>query len=265
MLKNSASRESARLSCTLTRALHANVLQHALVSSVLDPGHMITTTSPRQPASRKREPLLNTVDRVSELCFGLFMALTFVGAIKVVTGGESAAHKMFFSALGCNIAWGLADAVMFLVRTLADRGQRLTLARTVKRERDPALALRALRDALPKPLEPLLEDAELELIRARLAAASTLPPRAHLTGADLLGALGIFMIVVISTFPVALPFLIVKDPATALVISRSLTLAMLFGAGFALGHYSGAGAMKAGFAMTVLGAVLTLAIIALGG
>ena len=226
---------------------------------------MITTTPPRQHEPGKREPVLDTVDRVSELCFGLFMALTFVGAVKAVTAGENAAQKMFFSALGCNIAWGLADAVMFLVRTLADRGQRLTIALTVKRERDPALAIRALRDALPKPLEPLLEDAELELIRARLAAASALPPRAHLVGADLLGALGIFLIVVISTFPVALPFLVVKDLTTALIISRSLTLAMLFGAGYALGHYSGAGAMKAGFAMTVLGAVLTLAIIALGG
>lgn len=226
---------------------------------------MIPPTPPRQHEPRKREPVLDTVDRVSELCFGLFMALTFVGAVKAVTAGENAAQKMFFSALGCNIAWGLADAVMFLVRTLADRGQHLTIALSVKRERNPALAIRALRDALPKPLEPLLEDAELELIRARLAAAPTLPPRAHLVGADLLGALGIFLIVVISTFPVALPFLIVKDLTTALVISRSLTLAMLFGAGYALGHYSGAGGMRAGFAMTVLGAVLTLAIIALGG
>jgi hypothetical protein len=40
---------------------------------------------------------------------------------------------------------------------------------------------------------------------------------------------------------------------------------MLFTAGFALGRYTGAGAMKAGFAMIALGVVLTIAIIALGG
>ncbi|MBB3259043.1 VIT1/CCC1 family predicted Fe2+/Mn2+ transporter [Paraburkholderia bannensis] len=71
--------------------------------------------------------------------------------------------------------------------------------------------------------------------------------------------------VVASTFPVALPFILVKDLIAALVISRVLTLAMLFAAGFALGRYTGAGAMKAGFAMTLLGAVLTMTIIALGG
>jgi hypothetical protein len=226
---------------------------------------MNTLSPARQDEPEKSRSILNTVDRVSELCFGLFMALTFVGAVKAVSAGDEVGRKMFISALGCNLAWGLADAVMYLVRTLADRGQRLTLALSVKREQDVAAAVKTLRDALPKTLEPLVDDAELELIRARLVAMSTLPPRAHLSFEDFLGALGIFLLVVVSTFPVALPFLVVKDLTTALVISRVLTLAMLFGAGFALGRYTGAGAMRAGFAMTLLGVFLTMAIIALGG
>ncbi|WP_233837744.1 VIT1/CCC1 transporter family protein [Paraburkholderia sp. ZP32-5] len=226
---------------------------------------MDTATSAQQDQIEKREPILSMVDRVSELCFGLFMALTFVGAVKAVTAGEDAGRKMFLAALGCNLAWGLADAVMFLVRTLAVRAQRLTLALSVKRERNHAAAVQTLRDALPKSLEPLVEDTELERIRARLAAVSTLPSRARFVFDDFLGALGIFMLVVISTFPVALPFLVVADRTVALVISRVLTLVMLFGAGFALGRYTGFSAMKAGFAMTTVGIVLTVAIIALGG
>jgi VIT1/CCC1 family predicted Fe2+/Mn2+ transporter len=226
---------------------------------------MNTVTRARQDEPERREPILNTVDRVSELCFGLFMALTFVGAVKAVSTGEDLGRKMFLSALGCNLAWGLADAVMYLVRTLADRGQRLTLALTVKREHDHAAAVQTLRNALPRALESLVHDAELELIRARLAAVSTLPPRAHLAFHDVLGAIGIFLLVVASTFPVALPFLVIKDHGVALVVSRVLTLLMLFGAGYALGRYTGAGAMRAGFAMTALGIVLTAAIIALGG
>ena len=213
----------------------------------------------------RRERVLNTVDRVCEICFGLFMALTFVGAVKAVTAGEDEGYKMFFAALGCNLAWGLADAVMYLVRTLADRGQRLQLAQTIKGEQDPVAAVRALRDALPEKLEPLVEDADLERIRMRLAAAPTLPPRANFVSGDFVGALGIFLLVVLGTFPVALPFLIVRDVTTALIASRVLTLAMLFIAGFALGRYTGAGAMKAGVAMIALGIVLTMAIIKLGG
>jgi len=226
---------------------------------------MSTATQTRQDEPEKREPILNTVERVTELCFGLFMALTFVGAVRAVTAGEDAGHKMFYAALGCNLAWGLADAVMYLVRTLADRGKRLKLALTVRREPDQAAAVRALRDALPEALGPLVEDADLERIRARLAAASTLPSRANFVRGDFVGALGIFLLVVLGTFPVALPFLVVADIKTALITSRVLTLVMLFTAGYVLGRYSGAGEWKAGFAMIALGVLLTMAIIALGG
>jgi VIT1/CCC1 family predicted Fe2+/Mn2+ transporter len=226
---------------------------------------MSTITPAERTEPEQRKPILNTVDRVCELCFGLFMALTFVGAVKAVTAGEDAGDKMFYAALGCNLAWGLADAVMYLVRTLVDRGQRLKLALTVQREKDQAVAVRALRHALPDTLESLVEDAELERIRARLAAVPTLPPRANFVRDDFVGALGIFLLVVLGTFPVALPFLVIEDHRTALIFSRVLTLVMLFIAGLALGRYSGAGAMKAGIAMTALGVLLIMAIIAVGG
>ncbi|MGE8166343.1 hypothetical protein ACQKRQ_40135 [Paraburkholderia sp. NPDC080076] len=212
-----------------------------------------------------REPVLDTVDRVSELCFGLFMALTFVGAVSAVTAGEDAGRKMFYTALGCNLAWGLADAVMFLIRTVTNRARRLTLASTVKSEPDAAAGVRALRDALPRWIKPLIADTELELIRARLAAVTALPHRPRLVRNDFIGAVGIFLIVVFSTFPVALPFILFRDVPTALIVSRALTLAMLFASGVALGRHAGYGGWKTGCAMVALGIALTMAIIALGG
>lgn len=212
-----------------------------------------------------REPILDTVDRVSELCFGLFMALTFVGAVSAATAGEDAGRKMLYTALGCNLAWGLADGVMFLVRTLTNRGRRLTLALTIKNEPEAAAGVSALRDALPKLMKSLVADTELELIRARLAAMTTLPNRPRLVLDDYIGAVGIFLIVVLSTLPVALPFVLLKDTSTALIASRVLTLAMLFCAGIALGRHAGFGGWIAGLAMVALGVALTMAIIALGG
>jgi hypothetical protein len=218
-----------------------------------------------QEDAETREPILDTVDRVSELCFGLFMALTFVGAVSVATAGQDAGRKMLYTALGCNLAWGLADAVMFLVRTLANRGRRLSLALTLKNEPDAVAAVRALRNALSKPVKSLVADTELELIRARIAATATLPRRPRLSLKDYIGAAGVFAIVVLSTFPVALPFVLFKDTSTALIVSRVLTLAMLFCAGTALGRYAGFGGWRAGFSMMALGVVLTMAIVALGG
>ncbi|SAK64787.1 hypothetical protein AWB75_02976 [Caballeronia catudaia] len=214
---------------------------------------------------RPRKRVLDTVDRVSEMCFGLFMALTFVGTVSAATSGEDAGRKMLYTALGCNLAWGLADAVMYLVRTIADRSRRHALALAIHRERDAAAGVRALRERVSAALDPFISDADLEAIRKRVAADESLPERARFMRDDFLAALGIFIIIVLSTFPVAAPFVIFRHVPTALLISRILTLAMLFVCGFALGRYAGWSGGKAGLSMMALGVLLTMAIIALGG
>jgi hypothetical protein len=214
--------------------------------------------------SAPREPVLDTVERVSEMCFGLFMALTFVGAVSAL-GGTDSPRTMFYTAFGCNLAWGLVDAVMYLVRTLVDRGKNLTIALAVRDHPEPAAAIRAMREVLPRAMGAIVDDRELEVIRARFAARVALPERPRLTRADFAGAFGIFLIVVMTTFPVALPFVMFDDAKLALAVSRGMTLVMLFGGGLALGRYAGFGGWKAGFAMTALGVALTVAIIALGG
>jgi hypothetical protein len=218
----------------------------------------------RRDEHRGRVPVLDPVERVSEMCFGLFMALTFVGAVSAL-GGTDSPHAMLAAALGCNLAWGLVDAVMYLVRTLTERGKRLTMALIARDHPDPATAIAAMREAMPESMRPIIEDRELELVRARFVAAVSLPDRPAFNRSDFVGALGIFLIVVASTFPVALPFVVLADAKVALLVSRLLTFAMLFGGGIALGRYSGWGGWKAGFAMAALGIALTVAIIALGG
>ena len=214
----------------------------------------------------KRERVLDTVERVSEMCFGLFMALTFVGAVSVATAGQDdPARTMLVTALGCNLAWGLVDAVMYLVRTITTRGRKITTMLAVRKAPDAASGVKVLREAMPPLARTLMSDAELEAIRMRLIAMTTLPDKPHLHGQDWLGALGIFVIVVATTFPVALPFVIIKDLPLAMLISRVLTIAMLFGGGFALGRFAGYGGWKEGLSMTALGLALTVAIIALGG
>jgi hypothetical protein len=226
----------------------------------------MTTNPADAPETERREPVLDTVERVSEMCFGLFMALTFVGAVSVATAGqEDPARTMLVTALGCNLAWGLVDAVMYLVRTITTRGRKITTVLAVRAAADAASGVKVLRDALPPLARTLLGDAELEAVRARIVARTDLPERPRLNAADWAGAVGIFIIVVATTFPVALPFVIVKDLPLAMLISRILTIAMLFGGGFALGRFAGYGGWKEGLSMTALGLALTVAIIALGG
>ncbi len=215
--------------------------------------------------SNAREPVLSPVDRVSEMLFGLFMALTFIGAVSVAEQGREQIRTLFLTAIGCNLAWGLVDAVMYLVRTLAERGRLLTTVRSVQAARDAQSGRKVIEQSLSQAAARLLSATEVEAVRGRIVAMTSLPEQPVLKTQDLLAALAIFLIVVASTFPVVLPFALISDVGTAKNASRAISLAMLFFGGLALGRYAGYGSWKVGLTMTGLGAGLVIAINALGG
>jgi hypothetical protein len=212
-----------------------------------------------------RAPVLNPVDRVSEMLFGLFMALTFVGAVSVADQGDAQIRTMFIAALGCNLAWGLVDAVMYLVRTVTDRGRLLTLIRSVRHSPDAETGRRLIEGSLSQLAAGLMSTAEIEAMRGRIVALASLPPRPKLKRDDLIAALAIFLIVVASTFPVVMPFMLFEDVGVAKNVSRAVALLMLFAGGLALGRYAGYGSWRVGLLMAGLGTALVVAINALGG
>jgi VIT1/CCC1 family predicted Fe2+/Mn2+ transporter len=207
--------------------------------------------------------LLDPVERVSEVMFGLLMAVSIVGALSIAAAGREEVRAALIAALGCNLAWGLVDAVMYLVRTLTERTRNATLARKVTGA-PPDRGHRAIVATLPDHVAAIVGDAELEGMRQRLLALHA--PRGGLRGEDYLAAVGIFLLVVLATFPIVIPFLVVDDAARAMLASRLITVAMLFVGGFALGRYAGhARPALTGFFMAFLGAALIMAIKALGG
>jgi hypothetical protein len=77
-------------------------------------------------AQRKRfKRVLDPISRTSEVLFGLIMVLTLTNALSAASTGREDIHTLLIGAIGCNIAWGLVDAVMFLVSTLTERGHGL--------------------------------------------------------------------------------------------------------------------------------------------
>lgn len=222
-------------------------------------------SEPSIPEREPRESILSPVDRVSEMLFGLFMALTFVGAVSAATAGREEIRTLFITALGCNLAWGLVDAVMYLVRTITERGRKLTLARDVRSAPDAEAGQRLVARALSHVTPGLVTEADVEAIRGRIVAMPSVPERPTLGRADALAAVAIFVRVVAATFPVVVPFILFGDVGTAKIVSRVTALAMLFLGGLALGRYAGYGSWRTGFVMTGLGVALIVAIIALGG
>ena len=215
--------------------------------------------------SSAREPVLNPVDRVSEVLFGLYMALTFVGAVSVAESGRAEVRELLAAALGCNLAWGLVDAVMYLVRTIATRGRSLTLIRSLRAAEDARTARALIASSPSGAIAGLVTDTEIEAIRQRIAALPPPPERPTLKSDDLLAALAVFLLVVAATFPVAAPFLFIDDIGWAKGVSRAIALTMLFIGGVALGRYAGYHSWKAGLMMAGLGAAVVAAVMALGG
>src|SRR5436190_14832201 len=83
------------------------------------------------------ERLLDPMDRVSEVLFGLIMVLTFTGSLSVAEAGRDEVRTMLIGALGCNLAWGIIDAVLYLIGRMAERGRGLRTLHAVRTTADP--------------------------------------------------------------------------------------------------------------------------------
>ena len=215
--------------------------------------------------NEQRTPVLDPIDRVSEIIFGLIMALTFTGTISAATAGREEVRTVMFAALGCNLAWGMVDAVMYLIRTLTERTRNLTLLRRVRSAASPHDAHAIIADFLPGRLGEATSTEGLEHIRLHLAALPEPPTRGRLRRDDFAAAVGVFLLVVLATFPVVIPFILITETALAMRVSNAVALVILFAAGHALGRHAGGVPWRTGMAMVAIGVALVVATIALGG
>jgi VIT1/CCC1 family predicted Fe2+/Mn2+ transporter len=213
-----------------------------------------------QPTRRVLDP----VERTSEILFGLIMVLTFTGSISVAESGHAEMRTILASAIGCNLAWGIVDAAMYLMANLAERARGLKMLSAVRRSTDPGRAHQVIRDSLPPVVASALDDTQVESVRQRLNRVDA-PPHARLNRRDFSGAFAVFLLVFLSTFPVVIPFLIVDDVRTALRLSNLTAAALLFGAGWMVGSYAGRSGLRAGLETVFVAIVLVAITIALGG
>jgi hypothetical protein len=209
------------------------------------------------------QPVLEPAERTAEVLFGLIMVLTFTGSLSVAEAGRGDVRAMLIGALGCNLAWGIIDGLLYLMQALAERSRDLAVYLGVRDAPDGAHARTQMATFSPV-LASVLQPEELERIRGRLRELPP-PERARLSASDWKGALGVCLLVFLSTGPVALPFLITEDATRALRASNAVAVAMLFGAGVAYGRAVHRHPYVVGISMVLLGVVLVALTIALGG
>jgi hypothetical protein len=217
------------------------------------------------PTERPSRRVLEPIDRVLEVLFGLIMVLTFTGSLSAAESGRAEVRAMLVGALGCNLAWGLIDAIMYLMTCLTERAERLRTVFAVRAAASPEAGRRLVAAAVPPAVAAALSAAELEKVRLHLEHLRDLPPRARLHAEDWRGALAVFLLVVVSTIPVVLPFVFMRDAMIALRISNLIAVSMLFLAGYTVGRLAGLRPWLTGLAMIALGSALVGITMALGG
>jgi hypothetical protein len=225
-------------------------------------GHPASTPA---DAGRSSKRVLDPIDRVAEVLFGLIMVLTFTGSLSVATAGHTEVREMLIGALGCNLAWGVIDALFYLMGCLAEKGRGLHALHALRTAADPQEGRRIVAEALPPLVTSVLEPAELEAVRTRLLRLAEPPERPRLEREDWQGGLGVLLLVFAATLPVAIPFLLVREAHLALRVSNGVAIAMLFLCGYATGRLTRYHPWATGLAMVLLGSGLVSMTMALGG
>ena len=224
---------------------------------------MSDPSAPARKSGSRR--LLDPIDRVSEILFGLIMALTFTCTLSVAEASQADVRTMLIGALGCNLAWGLVDATIFLLMNLIERARGVKLIHALRGTPAVVQGNQLIAEALPPLVAAALDAPAMDRLRSHLLARSVDELRAGPRREDWLAALAVFLLVVLATFPVAIPFMLIEAPATALRVSNAVAIVMLYACGAILGGYAGRPRWRVGLVMAVLGSLLVAITIALGG
>jgi VIT1/CCC1 family predicted Fe2+/Mn2+ transporter len=210
---------------------------------------------------------LDPGERMGELLFGLIMVLTFTLGAGVELSDREETRDLLIAALGCNTAWGIIDAALYLIARLSERGRLYRLAKAIQESRDDEQALALvgaeLEERLPTVVKPemraALDSHVLEQVRALKLG------RNRLTAEDLWAALAVFWLVFLTALPAAAPFLLITQPHIAMRTSNALLIGLLSYLGWRWAGYTGAGRWRTAIFMALLGIALVLVAIALGG
>jgi VIT1/CCC1 family predicted Fe2+/Mn2+ transporter len=180
---------------------------------------------------------------------------------------EANNREMLIAVLGCNIAWGVVDGVMFALLALFERSRKARIIDSALSASTDQAALDEIHAELGSRLEPLITPAECAQVYRWVLDQARRSKREQpgLIRKDVLGAIAVGTLILVATLPIVIPFLLVSDPTIAVRTSNAVTLIMMFGIGWWWGRVVGTNPLHIGAGIPGIGLALVLITIALGG
>lgn len=220
--------------------------------------------------------VLDPVDRLVEGIYTVLIVMTFTLAVRAVDTQAAAAQglastmvsQLFWAALGCAVAWGLIDGVMYVLTCVFERGKERRLFREIRDVTSEEEGIAVLAGELDDDLAALTTEQERHGIYGALyrRLRTSPPPPTGFARADFAGALGIVLIAVGVALPVVLPLLLDSvNPLLAVRLSNLVAFAMLFWMGYRWARYAGGKPARTGLLLLLLGVVMVVVAIPLGG
>lgn len=237
---------------------------------------MATTARAGEPRESFVQRWLDPADRLAEAIYGLLILMTFTMAFQATTSGEAVVpigdsvevRGTLLAAIGCAVAWGLIDGVMYIVTSIVERGEQMRVVRTVQQAPSDEAAINLVAAELDDRLAPLAPEAERRVFYKHVcdrARQVTVRP-ITIEREDLMGALATVLVAIVAILPAVVPFLFVADnPLLALRLSNGIAILMLFGIGWRWAREVGARPLLAGATLALLGVVMVVVAIPLGG
>lgn len=228
-------------------------------------------TSPTDAPQSFLHRHLSPADRLAEMLCGLIMVLTFTLTAGLTAGdGPEAVRSLLLAAIGCNIAWGIIDGVLYIMSALSQRTEKSRLVQALQALGDQPAGHAIVREAVGARLLALAhsddEDAKERVFAAtRRYLARATPVPARVTRDDINGALAIFWLEFIACLPAAVPFLFMQNAILALHVSNAILIGMLFLVGQKWAQFAGTPRFLSGLAMSAIGLALVGVAALLGG
>ena len=151
----------------------------------------------------------------------MVLTVTLTAGLKAPEG-KAGVRQLLLAAIGTNIAWGIIDAVMYILNSMIVRRGKIRLVEGVQHAADSRAATALVQDQFEPELQELLDPKDAEALSKSVLKhiAGAHITKKVLTKNDFYGALACFWLVFVSCLPAALPFLIFSEPTLALRISN---------------------------------------------